>query len=33
MQIMDTGLLKCDVDLTTVQSYFVFYYQPTLLTS
>lgn len=23
MQIMETGLLKCNVDLTTVQSYFV----------
>lgn len=31
MQIMETGLLKCDVDLTTVQSYFVFCYNLYLL--
>lgn len=33
MQIMETRPLKCDVDLTTVQSDFVFCYQPTLATS
>lgn len=32
MQIMETRLLKCDVDFT-VQSDFVFCYQPTVVTS
>lgn len=33
MQIMEARLLKCDVDLTTVQSDFVFCYPPTHVTS
>lgn len=33
MQIIEPGLLKGDMDLTSVQSYFVFGYKPTHVTS